>query len=323
MGGGIEPAGPAVAPMSPATPLPMLFIRDFRGFQGGHLKLRDYITHTAASGWVQPQLYLTPDSFDTPELDDCFGPDLCPRVPDLAPAEAYFLAGLDWYQLDQAGIDPTPRPVLNLIQHVRHADPGTALFACLRRPATRLCVSQAVADAIAPHANGSVVVMPTAVNIPALPPRAAEPGRVLVAGLKAPGLAQQTAALLAADIGVDLVTDYLPRTQFLQLVGRAQLTVLLPHDREGFFLPALEAMALGRAVVTTDSLGSRDFCRHGENCLIAPRDATALATSIRMLLANPALRQTLERNGPLTAAARNMHTERQHYWTVLASLAPD
>lgn len=40
-------------------------------------------------------------------------------------------------------------------------------------------------------------------------------------------------------------------------------------------MPVLEAMATGLPVVTTDCLGVRTFCRHGENCLIGLPDDVA------------------------------------------------
>lgn len=40
-------------------------------------------------------------------------------------------------------------------------------------------------------------------------------------------------------------------------------------------MPVLEAMATGLPVVTTDCLGVRTFCRHGENCLMGLPDDVA------------------------------------------------
>lgn len=40
-------------------------------------------------------------------------------------------------------------------------------------------------------------------------------------------------------------------------------------------MPVLEAMATGLPVVTTDCLGVRTFCKHGENCLVGLPDDVA------------------------------------------------
>lgn len=74
--------------------------------------------------------------------------------------------------------------------------------------------------------------------------------------------------------------------------------------REGVGLPPLEAMASGTAVVLTDTVGARDYARHGENCLLTPpRDPRALAGAIAALLAAPALAERLVRAGLETARA--------------------
>ena len=80
---------------------------------------------------------------------------------------------------------------------------------------------------------------------------------------------------------------------------------------EGFCLPILEAMAAGAPVVCTDADGNRDFCRDGENCLIAERSPEAVAAAIRRLLDDPALRQRL--------AAAGQETAREYAWPARAA----
>jgi len=71
---------------------------------------------------------------------------------------------------------------------------------------------------------------------------------------------------------------------------------------EGFALPPLEAMAIGTAVVTTDSGGVREYARHGYNCLmVPPRDHRAIAEAVLALLRQPDLRRRLGENGRRTA----------------------
>ena len=84
-----------------------------------------------------------------------------------------------------------------------------------------------------------------------------------------------------------------------------EATILLQTSKhEGFCLPVLEAMAGGAAVVCTDANGNRDFCVHGENCLMPPgRSAAALAHAIHELLSDPGLRARLVANGRATAEA--------------------
>jgi hypothetical protein len=40
----------------------VLFVRDFRQFTGGHLKMLHYIQHVASSGFASPQVLLSAES---------------------------------------------------------------------------------------------------------------------------------------------------------------------------------------------------------------------------------------------------------------------
>jgi GT2 family glycosyltransferase len=75
---------------------------------------------------------------------------------------------------------------------------------------------------------------------------------------------------------------------------------------EGFCLPLLEAMAAGAPVVSTDAHGNRDFCRHGENCLIAAPDPQSVSHSLARILGDPGLRARLVDAG--------LETAREYAW---------
>ncbi|MBA4208078.1 MAG: glycosyltransferase family 1 protein [Parvibaculum sp.] len=63
---------------------------------------------------------------------------------------------------------------------------------------------------------------------------------------------------------------------------------VLPSYREGTPRSVLEAMAMGRAIVTTDVPGCRETIRHGvEGYLVPPRDAAALADAMALMLREP------------------------------------
>ena len=75
---------------------------------------------------------------------------------------------------------------------------------------------------------------------------------------------------------------------------------------EAFGLPPLEAMACGTAVVTTDCGGTRDYARHGENCLVVPpSDIEALSQAMRDLLLDEGIRDRLTANALSLARAWN------------------
>ena len=78
----------------------------------------------------------------------------------------------------------------------------------------------------------------------------------------------------------------------------ATLFCLPSHYREGLPKVVLEAMAMGRPVITTDAIGCREAVRDGDNgLLIPPRDPLALTTAIHELLADPLTRKRMGRRG--------------------------
>ena len=77
---------------------------------------------------------------------------------------------------------------------------------------------------------------------------------------------------------------------------RAATVVLSPSTWEGFGNAALEAKAVGAAVVVTRGSGFDDFCRDEQDCLMAaPGDADDLARALVRLLDDAALRERLGR----------------------------
>jgi glycosyltransferase involved in cell wall biosynthesis len=251
-----------------ADPRTILFRRDFHGLTGGHLKVWDYFCHARHSARFEPRVFLTPESVRDHGNPWCgiAPPPLAAWRPDSA--DVLFLAGLDW----EAVPVPAPAPVINLIQGLRHADPDDPRHRSLSRPAVRICVSDEVAAAIRSTSlvNGPIHVIPNGIDTTMFPKHA--PNRdipLLIAGQKDPAFAAAVMTRLAAvGIGAECLTRSCDRTTFLGLLGRARVAVLVPFEREGFFLPAIEAMAMGALVVCPDCLGNRGFCRDGETCFL-------------------------------------------------------
>jgi glycosyltransferase involved in cell wall biosynthesis len=73
---------------------------------------------------------------------------------------------------------------------------------------------------------------------------------------------------------------------------------------ESFGLPPVEAMAAGTAVVLTNTVGTRDYARHDQNCLsVEYGDFKTMAGHIVRLVQDENLRSRLEAEGRSTAAA--------------------
>lgn len=76
-------------------------------------------------------------------------------------------------------------------------------------------------------------------------------------------------------------------------IGRASVYVL-PSYREGTPRTVLEAMAMGRAVITTDAPGCRSTVADGENGVLVPvGDSGALFEAMRRFVVEPALAQRM------------------------------
>jgi glycosyltransferase involved in cell wall biosynthesis len=302
----------------------LLFHRDFRGFSGGHLKVWDYFKHTKQSAFFKPEIYLSPCS-----LRDALNPWFASGEKDLTEwkpveADALFLAGLDWLAVPE----DCAKPVINLVQGLRHALPEDPRYAFLRRRATRICVSQQVADAIVStgQVNGPVVAIPNGLDLANLPVSASERDiPVLIAGYKEPHSAESLSdSLRTRGIPAFCLTKKLPRSEYLSLVARSQVTVFLPNQLlgEGFYLPALEGMALGTLVVCPDCVGNRDFCIDGYNCFMPEYSTQALsAACLEALYSDAAKIHSLQTNSRLMAELHKLEAERKSYLGILEALA--
>ncbi|MDE1959906.1 MAG: glycosyltransferase family 4 protein [Xanthomonadaceae bacterium] len=291
----------------------MLFHRDFRAFTGGHGKVYDWYTHVATHRNWQASIYFTPES----RRDDD-NPWIAAGIASVvkwqpAQTHALFLAGNDW----QAAVDASPvPPVINLIQGIRHADPSHVSNGYLSRPAVRVCVSAMVADALraSGRVRGPIEVIEAGIDVVALAALGdAAPARqtVLVDAIKQPALGTAAAAHLAAHgVAHTLLQSPLPRADYRRLLAQHAVCLLLPMTTEGFYLPALEAMAIGRAVVVPDAVGNRAYLESGRNALVPNPQPRDLATAAIDLMHNAAHRAVMAGAGRITAQRFTLERER-------------
>lgn len=312
--------------MAPSPARLLLFHRHFLGLTGGHLKVWQYFCHAGQSQRYEPRIYLTPQS-----LRDASNPwhGIAPApLQHWHPEDAavLFLAGLDW----EAVPDPAPAPVINLIQGLRHGDSGDRRRPFLSRPALRICVSQEVAAAIEAtgEVNGPVHVIPNGLDrdelAAAQQQRAPlEPNRaLLIAGRKNPALALALAERLQ-QVGIEAqcLLEPLPRARFLEQVAGAAVVVTLPQEREGFFLPALEAMALGAVVVCPDCVGNRSFCLDGQTAFRPAYGLEAILAATIAALQQPAQAAAAMRQAAAAMVDRHsLEVERAAFLRILDSL---
>lgn len=128
------------------------------------------------------------------------------------------------------------------------------------------------------------------------------------------------AAKVAFPPEVTVLTD-VPYARYRELLSAARIVLipLEPHVYSSGQVVILEAMALGKPVITSRVLGSEDYIEDGVNgLLVAPGDARELRAAIDKVLSDPALEESLARNALATVLER--HTLDQ-YVTTIVSLA--
>lgn len=302
----------------------LLFHRKYRRFHGGHLKVWHYFNHVlAAPGWNARVHFDTDSSWDKTNPWAEERDRVVDHIDDVRP-DALFVAGRDWQRLDRLGLLDRGLPTLNLIQHVRHAEEWSIQSRYLGHKAIRICVSQEVAEAVeAAGSRGPTVVIPNGVDIPAVAGGDAEsrPVDLLIAGLKQPVLARRLGERLANGRSIEVLAEHVPREDFLAAMRRARVSLFLPNKEEGFYLPALEGMALGTLVVCPDCVGNRSFCLDGVNAFRPEYDVDAIAEAAETALTlSDSAAAALLAAGRATAARHSLQAEREAFHRVLADL---
>ncbi|WP_102798335.1 glycosyltransferase [Bowmanella denitrificans] len=253
------------------------FYRRYHGYTGGHQKVRDYLEHMlaldnmSATLWLENRARIQTKLFDG--IDGVtYQERYCPEQADIV-----FLAGLDWQGYLPHFNESQPR--LNLIQHVRHGDAGHPLFAFLQHRAVRLCVSEAVRQAILPYANGPCITVKMGHRIPNLTCK--KQHQLYILATKAPQLGQQVAeAATRQGLKVLLHCQPVERQEVHLAMARSLVTLTLPNKTEGFFLPGIEAMALSDWAIVPDCIASREYTLNGANISSCERDPEACLEAV-------------------------------------------
>ena len=310
------------------------FHREYKTLSGGQLKHSHYFDHVVRMPGFTPKITFSGELLNESREARCRR-QLWPAGDNGAAArwepgrrDVLFLAGVDWRYLIGSGLEALANPRINLVQGVRHAHEGSELHHYLAKRAIRLCVSQKVADAISAtgRANGPVLTIPNGTDCrPGQSSPAGYEARarsITIVGYKRPELARALSRRLDEEhIDHLLITEFLNRSTFLDLLVGSRLAVCLPRAEEGFYLPALEAMAAGCIVVTLDCIGNRGFCHHDENCLIAGHGVESLLSATKRALDMFAP----EREGLLqwardTAAEHSLDAERARFHAILGDV---
>lgn len=174
--------------------------------------------------------------------------------------------------------DTAHERVVHLVQNVRHASPdfldGYARR-LLARPMTRIATNDIVAASIRPHAHGDseLHTIPLGHDVERFEVTrdngwSRGPLRVGYTTWKSP-IGDSVRDAMAGDSGYEFrsIRTTVGWDELAHLYRWADVFLAAPIREEGFYMPALEAMAAGCIVVTPDAGGNMTYCRFGENCV--------------------------------------------------------
>jgi glycosyltransferase involved in cell wall biosynthesis len=126
--------------------------------------------------------------------------------------------------------------------------------------------------------------------------RTERPARLTVVGSARPGGPAQAALDRLALHDAVRFTGPVPETELVRLLQQAAV-VAIPSLYEGFSLPAIEAMACGTALVTTDAGALPEVVGTEAGLRVRAGDVEQLTTALRQVLDSRELRERLGRAG--------------------------
>jgi hypothetical protein len=298
------------------------------GINGGNLKLRDCFDHILHSETYRPTVYFSKDTIWNNHPGNYWSSLRHEALTEWAVEknDLLFFSGFDWQVLSKHERINPPVPIINIVQprHTRSSD-GRQAF--LKHPAIRIVKSEAGATILNNHGvNGPLFLIPDGIDLALLPSGdGLKDIDVLVLGLKQPELAREVYEDLIRlndqnyqklNIQVQLPPPLSTRHDFLKLLNRARITVCLPLEpsrgSEGFYLPALEAMAMKTIVICPHAVGNEGHCIDEVNCLVPEYKKESIFVAVKKVLrASNSTKSSLIKNGLATAQKHNIHTERK------------
>ena len=292
------------------------------GPSGGALKTRHYFEHALASDVArQVSLYMPEDTTWSDANPWYRHQSRATHLIDWESVKVCVISGWGWDRFIPTRFHTAPPfRVVHLIQSFDRVDPLDSQFRHLANPAVRICVSAPLEDALrAAGTSGPIHTIPACIeSVEISSTRGLRDLDVLVVGYKRPDLACAIAkSLNTPDLTVQILTEVVGREAFIGMLAWARVVVCLPSVTEGFYLPALEAMAAGALVVCPDVRGN-DYCRPSVNCLMPPYRVGALATAAREAASIPEVRLEAIRSGArATVAAHDIANERSKFRALL------
>ena len=262
---------------------------------GGVIKVFDYIVHAETMGAAELVVCCPePVPVDGPlfERFESLRPGSGVRFVEgfsvgVGPDDLAFFSWPRHYEEIAARLDPfAPHErVVHLVQNVRHANPawdGGYPRRLLARPMSRIATNDIVAEAVRPFVHPSALFATitlghdTAFFAASNRSPLGSPIEVLTTTWKS-SVGAEVARSMAHDerFAFTVLDEVVGWDDLRRAYATADVFLGCPIAEEGFYLPALEAMAAGAVVIVPDASGNMVYCRFDENCLQAELDDPA------------------------------------------------
>ena len=294
---------------------------------GGALKLRHYFEHVLASEVGDlAAAYMPEDTLWSAANPWNMHRNRVSHSIDWQRVAVMVISGWGWDRFVPERFHCAPPfRVVYLVQSFDRIDPCDSQFRYLAHPAIRICVSAPLETALRALdvANGPIHTIPAGIDLSELQAPDVRDIDILILGLKRPDMARTLKTLAErAGLRVTSLVEQVARGMFLEAMARARIVVCLPGGREGFYLPALEAMALGALTICPDA-GGNDYCVDGVNCLKPDYRIDALMGALQEAAGMPDWRtKAMRDNARSTAEKHDLRHERVTFQRLLREIMP-
>lgn len=307
----------------------ILFQKRYKRLTGGHLKTYDYFNHVCFSKIFSPRVYFTEES--TINKNDPWNNikhKFILNNNNIKP-DVLFLDGMDWNFLTEEQKLDISIPKINLIQHIRHADPENERFNFLKYKAIRICVSKEIYNNLKSLniVNGPLFVIPNCLDFSSFPKPLKYSEKdidVSISALKHPKLGNIINEKLK-NLGYKtvLLDSFIPRNKYLGILNKSKISVFLPNklEGEGYYLPALEGMILKTIVICPDCIGNREFCIPDYNCIQPQYNTKGIINSVlKASKLNEIKKKSLLKGCKETILKYRIKNERKSFLKILNNL---
>lgn len=298
---------------------------------GGLLKLCDYMEHALEFDALNTRMYV-PRENNLPSLSESPLFTVRHRVQhtiDWPEVAVMVISGWGWKRFIPAQFsDNPPFVIFFIVQSFFRIDPSDRRCTNLKSPAVRICVSAPLSRTLndIDGVSGPVHVIPAGIRVSEVQ-GLAERNRdidLCIVGLKNPKLASSIHRyFLHKGFKVCLLTERVSRTSFLNKISRARVATFLPERAEGFYLPALESMALGTLVVCPDVRGN-DYVIDGHNAVVPAYTLEAIVAAVEFSLSlSLDVATVITKNAEAMALSHDIHNERAAFQKLLRRALAD